>query len=128
MDGNYINGIDPCLGSTPVVRCGDSVFLLNQDFSSLSIDNDLMKYTELRMLAYDNYRCPFDFLTEFPQWFEWHSRVHFHKQTTGKVTTSMISDVARIKSHKIEREIKFTVMADFTPLYRPTVVFNGSTS
>lgn len=75
-----------------------------------------------------HYRCPFDFLTEFPQWFGWQRRIHFDRQTTGQATTDMISDVARIKSNKIEREIMFTVSADFSPIYHPVGVFHGSAS
>lgn len=107
-------GSSPLLGGMPIFRAGDKVFLIGQMPSFTDTMRDEAKARlERGMLAYDNYRCPFDFLGEHKQWFEWHRRLHFEKQSTGRIITDMLADVKRIKAHKIDREIMFRVANDF---------------
>lgn len=129
------NSQSPLYGNcgVPVVRDGDKVFFINgsNPFGPWKKDLAAMqKQMTLLMLSGDNYRCPFDFINEHRQWFEWHKLLHFDKQTTGKIITSMLSDVARIKAHKIERELtfRFTGRCDFMPrLSRPSVIVSATT-
>lgn len=129
-DNNATSGMygqSPLLGAMPVFRSGDNVFILNQPplFSTTAMKVD----SERLLLKYDNYRCPFNFITEHPQWFEWHKRLHFDKQTTGRIITDMLTDVKRIKAHKIDREIMFRVMYDvaFQPHSPRYVAMCGAT-
>lgn len=101
-----------CYAGMPVIRSGDTVYIINNMPDPLS-RKSMMEQAERMMLRFDDYRCPFDFLAEFDQWFEWKKREHFGKQSTGTIMCSMVSDIERIKAHKIERRFEFRANMDF---------------
>jgi hypothetical protein len=41
-------------------------------------------------LILGDYRCPFDFINQHEQWFEWKRRVIFDGQSTGAATVAML--------------------------------------
>lgn len=91
------------LNGVPIFRSGDKVFLI--DRSKLDFKPDIDRRLERLTLALDHYRCPFSFLDEFEQWWQWQKRTKADKQSTGHVICSMLDDLKRIKAHKIERAI-----------------------
>lgn len=103
-----MNPIDePSLGrrtyGVPMFRSGDNCYLIG----NMPPFHDYVRQMELSELSLGEYRCPFDFLKEFDQWFEWQRRVHFEKQSTGWIITTMLSDIDRIKAHRVELTPKF---------------------
>ena len=96
----------PNLYGIPIIRDGDNVYLIGNlpDYSAINSMKDSMERMSLSM---ESYRCPFDFLNDFDQWFEWQRRLYVDNQTTGKIITNMISDIQRIKEHQLPRQIKF---------------------
>ena len=101
----------------PIIREGDNVFIMNyKPPPTDAMENVLEKLS----LSYDSYRCPFNFLTEFSQWFEWHIRIKDKGQSTGEAIVAMLNDIERIKSCKL-RKLQF----HFTQSY-PTIVDSRS--
>lgn len=109
MSNEPLRGVSPFYG-IPVIRSGDKVFFVTPPSPQIEFD----KRMELMGLSFDHYRCPFSILDEFDQWFEWHERLYHRKQSTGTIITTMLSDVKRIKEHKSERKIEFTLRYDDT--------------
>ena len=92
----------------PVFRQGDNVFLLGKmPEIDMTAADAMARRMECLMLSMYEYRCPFSLLEEFDRWWEWQKRTKFDGQTTGRVITTMLSDIDEIKSYKIEREITF---------------------
>ncbi len=94
----------------PFIRDGDKVFIIGK---MPTIQDTMRESMERMSLSFDEYECPFDFMTEFDQWFAWRRRVYFDKWSTGRTITSMLSDVERIKRHKIERRLPIRVTSDY---------------
>ena len=100
---NLQNAMSP-LNSVPVIREGDNIFILGKLPSMYDMQRSMNEFLMNKsILALDEYRCPFDFIDEHDQWFEWKRREHFDRESTGKIITSMLDDLDRIKDHKVER-------------------------
>ncbi len=88
--------------------------------------DDLKKLAAERMdrmcLALGDYECPFSILDEFDQWFEWKRREHFKGDRTGDIIVDMVSDVERIKLHRI---VNMRFMTQVPMLAAPRFLFNG---
>lgn len=112
------------IASLPFIRQGDNVFIINN-----RPPENLMKESLERMtLRLDNYRCPFSILDEFEQWWTWHYETRAKGQSTGWVICQMLSDVERIKAHKIERRIEIRARYDYGPILSyPSMVFKTCT-
>ncbi|MEM9354627.1 MAG: hypothetical protein AAGB04_00305 [Pseudomonadota bacterium] len=105
MSSDHIN--DPRLvGAMPVLRRGDQVFIINDMPSIRDMQNSMLHFKRYELML-DNYRCPFSIIEEFEKWWEWHYRTRAKKESTGSVIVSMLTDVDRIKRHKIERTMEF---------------------
>jgi len=90
-----------------IIRSDDNVFLIGHLPTPHETIMECMKARMDRLcLALYEYKCPFGILDEFAQWWEWHDRVYFRKQSTGHVITAMLHDVDRIKAHKIKQTIR----------------------
>lgn len=101
---NSLSGMPNSFAGMPVFREGDNVFLVNFKADANKY-KDIMSSAERLCLQFDEYRCPFDFLKEHKQWFEWHKRLHFDKQKTGRIITDMVDDIDSIKAHRIEKPV-----------------------
>ena len=103
-----MNEIPRDIYGLPVIRNGDNVFIIGKipdPWEQFKEWNKLMLNKTL--LSLYSYRCPFDFITEHEQWFEWKKREHFDKEPTGKIITDMLDDVERIKDHQFPVEFMF---------------------
>jgi len=109
----------------PFFRQGDNVFIIGQlPKFDLSAFEKQAEWFSLREKEYD---CPFDFLREHDQWFEWMKRLHGYHQTTGQIICSMLgSDVERIKRHQKSERFRFQ-MHDMTLWSNPRVSITGVT-
>lgn len=92
----------------------DSVYLirLDQMFNSFGGWGAMRDEMRRRGLEYHAYRCPFDLLREFDEWFEWHRRVYFEHESTGKVTVNMVADESELLKFRIERVPFFVDRSD----------------
>jgi len=101
----HVPSLDFVLNGMPVIRSGDSVYLINYaSIRAFEFDRQSVKVqTEKLFLAQDEYRCPFSILHQFDLWWTWHKRLRFDGETTGRVITSMLPDVEDIKRYRIQR-------------------------
>lgn len=57
--------------------------------------SDILLMFEREIAREYSYRCPFNFVDEFDQWFEWKRREHLNGERTGDIIMSMIKDDPR---------------------------------
>ena len=121
------NPFDLC--GMPFIREGDTVYIINNMPDPLS-RKSMLDRMERFTLRYDDYRCPFDFMTEFDQWFQWKKREYADHEPTGQIMCDMVSDVDRIKAHKIEKRFQFRVSEDWGCFVPPRggILFSGVSS
>lgn len=99
---NPINNRLPLIGSMPILRHGDQVFIINQP-PKISWEEERRREWELEAARKYDYCCPFSIIDDFPRWFEWHKRVHFGKERTADIILSMLFDLGEIKKYRIEK-------------------------
>lgn len=88
------------------------IFTNDFRFDIVSWSASLREEVDRRFLELDDYRCPFSIIDQFDQWFEWHRRVHFDRESTGKVTVAMVKDRCSLRKWRIDR-FRFYVSHDF---------------
>lgn len=101
------------------IRVGDEVLVMDRPPDMLGGDSFRDHWRRSRLRCFD-YRCPFDFLTEFDNWFRWKSRQHFRRDRTGDIIVDMISDLERIQAHQLPDRIRFMTEARFGIAPPPT--------
>lgn len=53
---------------------------------------------EKRYLSMFDYECPFSLTDEFDEWFEWHRRIHFCNERSGKATVNMLGSAEAVRT------------------------------
>ena len=94
----------------PVFRHGDKVFLIKAD--NFKLENAFSAAQDM-LDRFDYYLCPFHFIDEFEQWFEWHRRVYFDHCSIGMVTCDMVRDREKRNRFKLDRGLTFNTEFQF---------------
>lgn len=89
-------------------------WLMTKDdrFEVGSLEVSCREDMDRRLLELEDYRCPFSLIDQFDQWFEWHRRVHFDRESTGKVTVAMVEDIRSLRKWRVDR-VRCYVSPDF---------------
>ena len=80
----------------PMVPNGDYV-----EFYDTTIEKITGALNIPRTMLWVEYRCPFDFIDEFADWFEFKRRVHFEGERTADVILSMVGDAKKCQEYEL---------------------------